>query len=270
MYKAIFLDLDGTLLDDDKNISEVNKFAIKKARENGVYVCLCSGRQKDAVNGFKQIAKSSRYIICSNGAQIYDCEKNEELFSCKIDEENCHILQKYVEENNLYAIIEDSYARYINSKEILKKYEIVLDNNEIKKLILENNILQFSIEHNTKKEAEKTIQYISSLNLSSIKIENFYRETIRGKEYWKINIINSNVSKGNAIYGLCKFLKIDIKDVIAIGDDKNDLSMIKNVGLGVAMGNAEEIVKENAKEVTKTNNENGVAEIINSKILSNS
>ena len=52
-----------------------------------------------------------------------------------------------------------------------------------------------------------------------------------------------------------------------MGDDKNDLSMIKTVGLGIAMGNAEEIVKENAKEITKTNNENGVAEIINSKIL---
>ena len=80
-----------------------------------------------------------------------------------------------------------------------------------------------------------------------------------------INIINKNTSKGNAINGLCKYLKLNINDVIACGDDLNDISMIQTVGLGVAMGNAVPIVKEYAKEVTKTNIENGVAEVLFNK-----
>ena len=65
--------------------------------------------------------------------------------------------------------------------------------------------------------------------------------------------------------GLCKFLKIDIKDVIAIGDGLNDISMIKTAGLGVAMENAEKEVKEIADEITSTNLENGVAKILRAK-----
>jgi hydroxymethylpyrimidine pyrophosphatase-like HAD family hydrolase len=76
---------------------------------------------------------------------------------------------------------------------------------------------------------------------------------------------SKNVSKGNAIYGLCKFLKIDINDVIAIGDGINDISMIKVVGLGVAMENGEPEVKAVAKEITTTNLENGVAKVLKEK-----
>ncbi len=268
LYKAIFLDLDGTLLDDEKNISKENIEAICKAKEKGVYVILSSGRQKDAVENYKKMANSSRYIICSNGTQIYDCDDNQTIFMSSLEKDICDILLNYVIKNDYYIRIEDKYCRYINSKEYFVKHEVVLDNEEMMKKLKEtDNILQITIGSKSKEDMEKIINYISGLNIKDIKIENFYSGIFFGKEIWSINIINSNASKGNAIQGLCKFLKINIENTIAMGDDKNDLSMIKTVGLGIAMGNAEEIVKENAKEITKTNNENGVAEIINSKIL---
>ena len=73
-----------------------------------------------------------------------------------------------------------------------------------------------------------------------------------------MNVINSNASKGNAINGLCKYLKIEVNDVIAMGDDLNDISMMQAVGMGVAMGNAIDKLKEVATFVTKPNYENGI------------
>ena len=77
-----------------------------------------------------------------------------------------------------------------------------------------------------------------------------------------IHVNNPTISKGNAMAGLCKFLKIDLKDTVAIGDKINDISMIKMAGLGVAMGNATEDVKKVADFITTTNDEDGVAKVL--------
>lgn len=266
MYKAVFLDLDGTLLTDEKNVSEENKKAIKYVQSKGGVVCICSGRQKDAVKVYKEMAGCDKYIICSNGTQIYDCENEEELFSCALEVDVCKIIAKFVIENDFYIRIETSYCRYVNSKDYFIKYEVILDNNEeLYDLIRENRILQITIGTKTEDDIKKAIEFIESLNRKDIKIENVFPPDPHASNVWSANIINSNASKGNAINGLCKFLKIDIENVIAMGDDTNDLSMIKAVGLGVAMGNAGEDVKQIAKEITKTNMENGVAEILYNK-----
>lgn len=266
MYKAVFLDLDGTLLNDTKEISEENKNAIKYAQSKGGIVCICSGRQKDAVKVYKEMAGCDRYIICSNGTQIYDCENDEELFSCTLEEDICNTLAKFIIENDFYIRIETSYCRYVNSKDYFIKYEIILDNNEeLFKLIKENKILQITIGAKKEEDIKKAIEFVNSLNRKDIKIENVFPPDYYATKAWSANIINVNASKGNAINGLCKFLKIDIQDTIAMGDDTNDLSMINAVGLGVAMGNAGEDVKQIAKEITKTNMENGVAEVLYKK-----
>ena len=72
MYKAVFLDLDGTLLDNEKKISKENIEAIDKARKKGAIVSICSGRQIDVTSGFKDMAHADSIMICSNGAIIYD------------------------------------------------------------------------------------------------------------------------------------------------------------------------------------------------------
>ena len=266
MYKAVFLDLDGTLLTDDKKVSEENKKAIKYVQSKGGIACICSGRQKDAVKAYKEMAGCDKYIICSNGTQIYDCEKDEELFSCNLERSICNTLANYVIENNFYIRIETSYCRYVNSKDYFVKYEIILDNNEeLFEIIKENKILQVTIGSKSEEDMKKVIEFIENLRRTDIKIENVYPPDEHAAKAWSANIINKNASKGNAIHGLCKYLKIDIEDVIAMGDDSNDISMMKTVGLGVAMGNAVDDVKKYAKEIAKTNMENGVAEILYNK-----
>ena len=80
---------------------------------------------------------------------------------------------------------------------------------------------------------------------------------------WFINIINKKASKGNAISKLCKHLKIDLSEVIAFGDDLNDISMMNTVGYGIAMENAGEEIKKIAKEIIGTNTEPSIAKTLN-------
>ena len=176
------------------------------------------------------------------------------------------MLAQYVIENRLYIRIETSFCRYVNSKDYFVKYEIILDSNEeLFEIINENNILQVTIGTKTEEDMKKAIEFVKNLKRADIKIENVYPPDEHAAKAWSANIINNNASKGNAIYGLCKYLKINIEDVIAMGDDSNDISMMKTVGLGVAMGNAGDDVKLYAKEIAKTNMENGVAEILYKK-----
>lgn len=266
MYKAIFLDLDGTLLDDDKNVSEENKKAIDMAENMGVSVCLCSGRQKEFVKKIKEKAGiNSQYLISSNGCEIYDFKNKEVLFTANLENSLSKNLYKYCENKGHLIRIDTIYGRYINNMKYQYSGEIEFSE-DIDKFLLENNVIQISVCTETEQEIDEAIEYIKSLG-EDVKIENRYKT---GNGVWSlcaINVINKNASKGNAIYGLCKYLKISIEEVIAMGDDLNDISMIKEAGLGVAMGNALDSVKEIADEVTKTNNENGVAQVINSKIL---
>ena len=263
MYKAIFLDLDGTLLDDNKNISEVNKKAIKQAQSKGAIVCLCTGRQIDITKKFKEIAGTDKYVIASNGAIIYDCERNEELFSLKLADDICKKVYEYSIGKNILLRFDTRYARYLNDINRAVTTEIELEE-DFDEFLNKNTVLQISVCSPNLEYIDEIIDYIEK-NRSDVKIENKFIAPIKDEKLWAINIINSSVSKGNAINGLCKFLKIDTNDVIAMGDDLNDISMMKTVGLGVAMGNAKEEVKKHAKEITKTNNENGVAELINKK-----
>ena len=265
MYKAVFLDLDGTLLDNEKKISKENISAIEKAKEKGVLVCICSGRQIDITRKFKELAHASKYMICSNGAIIYDDDSHEELFSAYIDKASCKKVYDYVESNGLVARFDTKYGRFVNNDSLNSSSEIVITEG-IDDFFEHNNVIQLSVAGNSFDEIDKAIADLNIENSYTIKLVNRYSE-IYPFNYCCFSCINKNASKGNAIIGLCKYLKIDIKDIIAIGDELNDLSMIKTAGLGVAMGNAFEEVKKVANEVTKTNMENGVAHIINKYIL---
>ena len=265
MYKAVFLDLDGTLLDNEKNISEENKKAIKYAQSKGAYVCVCTGRQFEMGKKFKELAGADRFFIYSNGAGIYDCDNNEVLFSSILSSNICTKISELTIPENMFIRIDTIYGRYINNEIYKVNTEIVLNNDEMNTIYSNNEVLEISIgsleEDSIKRYSEKLLNLYGDI----IKIVNKYILNLNGYKLYMINIINKSASKGNAITGLCKYLKIDTKDVIAIGDDMNDISMIEVAGLGIAMGNAEKEFKKIANEITKTNLQNGVAEVLFNK-----
>lgn len=260
MYKAVFLDLDGTLLDDDKNISEENKEAIKYVKDKGGIICIASGRQIESTKEFWNMIDSSRYIIYSNGGGIYDCFGNESIFSADIEKDICLNLYDYAISNNVCIRFDTPYGRYISDEKYLQGRDILITEN-INDFIFDNDIVQVSILSSEEQPREKAIAYINENIPKTVKIEDVFF-TGYSNEFYAINILNKNASKGNAIYGLCKFLKIDINDVIAIGDGKNDISMIQTVGLGIAMENAVPELKSVAKEIAGNCNESGVAKVL--------
>lgn len=266
MKKIIFFDLDGTLLNDKKEILEESKIAIQKAKENGIQIVLCSGRQKSIVNPYRELADTGRYIICSNGAEIYDCVEKESLFLCEIEKDICFYLYNLAIEKDFLIRCDTPYGRYINDMKYYWLNEIELTEN-IEDFLYENKILQLTIGAPNEKAINEIIELLKENR--NVKIENKYCSHLNGQEMWLINVINTSVSKGNGIFGLCKYLKIDIKDSVGFGDDLNDLSMMKTVGFGVAMGNAHPEIKKLAQKVIGNNNESSIAKYIDEIIEEN-
>jgi hypothetical protein len=257
MFKIVFFDLDGTLLTTDKKVLEENKRAIKNARENGIEVCICSGRQQGAVRYYQKMAGAGRYIIDANGAEIYDTQDEEQLYACGLDTDYCMELYRWVLENNLFIRIDTKYGRYINDMKNVVLDEMPMEE-DYKKFFEENIILQMSIGSEDSSKIDEVVEMLDG----RVKKENRFMSSLIPQELDMINIINSSASKGNAILGLCKYLKIKPEEAMAFGDDLNDISMMKSV-YGVAMENASDNVKVLAKEITKTNDESGIAEILN-------
>lgn len=262
MYKAVFLDLDDTLLDSEKNVSKENKEAIEYVKQKGGYVFIASGRSIEATKKFREMANANNYIIYSNGAGIFDCDANDKLFSADMEKEICLNLYNYSIEKNIGIRIDTPYGRYVNGDKYLLNLDIRLNENEGIDIINKNDVLQISFVAETENEITEVIEYVKQNIPNTIKIENICKTGVEDK-FFLVNFVNTNVSKGNAINGLCKFLKINLEDVIAIGDGLNDISMIKMAGLGVAMENAKQEVKEVADKITSTNLKNGVAKILN-------
>ena len=105
MYKAVFLDLDDTLLDSNKNISEENKEAIEYAKQKGGLVCIASGRSIEITKKYRNLVNASTYVIYSNGAGIFDCDANEKLFSADIEKEIVLELYDYSVKNTTFNFL---------------------------------------------------------------------------------------------------------------------------------------------------------------------
>lgn len=265
MKKAIFFDIDGTLLDYFGGITDITpkvKEAIRSLQKEGNYVFISTGRPYAFLS--KAILKFGfDGFILTNGAHVVI--NNETIHSEYIDKQFIKNLVNELENLNIQYILEGEYYSYINenykefydffdnvgvSKELFKhdfnldeigsyKIEMLCQNDEIMKKCLE--IVQRNEEYD----------YVNSIALKSFEL------------YSKKN------TKATAIIKSLEYLDIDIKNSYAFGDGKNDIEMLSTVGCGIAMGNACDEVKSHAKIVTDTVLNDGVALGINKYILNN-
>lgn len=260
MYKAIFIDIDGTLRDNKREILKRNINAIKAVTEKGILVVLCSGRPRKYTEDISKECHASKYIITSNGGNIYDYEEDKLMYINIMDKQACVELYHIAQEVNARFIMDVGAIRVVNRLKHLDGSEVELDT-DIEKFVKENAIMQCVI-------ADTDFDKIKGLgdkirSIKNIEIKNQHKSLVdssypkEGSIYYDIANIES--SKGNAIKEFCKALNIDLKDTIAIGDDHNDISMFKVVGHSVAMRNANDKIKQYADEVTASNEENGVA-----------
>ena len=259
MYKAVFVDIDGTLVDENKNVSFKTMNAIKKAKESGIEVIICSGRPRYSSIAFQELCDASKYLICTNGSEIYDCNTHQVLYKSAIDIEDCKVLYEFIEANDMVIKLGFGISRAVNKSEYIDKNEIVLDE-DIETFLSKNDVVQITLSSVDYQKIEEIKAIIQSR--PNIKVANEFTWEVNSQKLHSVHCTNANISKGNAMAGLCKFLKIDLKQAVAIGDGINDISMIKMAGLGVAMGNASDEIKQVANMVTSSNEESGVGEVL--------
>ena len=266
MYKLIALDMDGTLLNEEKQISSANYEAIQKARESGVKVVLASGRP---LVGFKRyleelnLVSENDYAVAFNGALVQSSEGNEIVSKTTLTLEDYKYLYELSKELkvNIHALTEEGVISPKDSKytrleaemndissEIIDVCDVTEDTTIVKVMFIDEPDL-----------IEEIIEKIPE-NLKE-------KYTIVRSAPFFLEFLHKSVNKGVGVAALAEKLNIKPEEVICIGDAGNDIHMIKYAGLGVAMGNAFPEVKRVANFITKTNEQDGVAHIINKFIL---
>lgn len=285
MYKLIAIDLDGTLLNSYGVITENTKKIIKEVEEQGVNIILASGRPIDSIQAIANEIESKKYFIAGNGAIVYDIEKDEIIYENCLKKQKVLEIIKICEENSIgYSIYTEKeilttalkYNVLYYHKENLKKPEdkktkisIIQNMEEYIKNDNTSRYLKITVCDEDKIVFDSIIRKLRNLkDIEVLDVSHMARKTIKqgteeiAVEYYYTEISRKNVDKWNAIEFLAKKLEIDSKDIMAIGDNINDKQMIENAGLGVAMGQSTPVITNVANEVTSSNNEEGVAKIL--------
>jgi len=271
-YKLICIDMDGTLLNDEKKISENNIRAIRLASGKGVRIAVCTGRIFTSADFFSELLGVKSPVIASNGAYIREKDRDEVVYKATLGVEKCKKLLSVFRQYNLYPhyytsdivftekLIHSSiFYQEVNKtlpKDKQVKIIVVKDWNEIFEKY-ENEIFKgIAVDEDLEKlqSAKNTLRNMEDFEVVSSRFDNF-------------EVMNKGVSKGNAVKVLANYYGINSEQVICIGDSENDLSMIKFAGLGVAMGNGSQVVKEAAQYITDSNNCDGVAKVIEKFVL---
>ncbi len=289
MYKLVAIDLDGTLLNSYGEVSNENKQAIKNAINNGVEIVLSSGRIGDSVESIANELDANNYYISGNGSMLYNMKEDKIEYENFIEKEKMLKLIKICDENSIYYSIYTenmvitkslkynvAFYNYENSKKLSNKrtnINIVQNIYEYVENLEDNKFLKITICDDSEIIFSRIIDKFKKINnIDVLDVAHMSRKIIKDGteevpvEYYYTEITNKNADKWTAIEYLIKKLNIKKEEVIAIGDNMNDKLMIKNAGMGVAMGQSNPKIKEIADVVTQDNNNNGVANILNKLI----
>ena len=271
MIKLIASDLDGTMFEKGNVIPETNLKAINDINNSNINFTICTGKTYSL---FKNICEDigTGYGIFGNGNQIINLKTGEEIYRKLLKNEDVlfcintakklklhiHLYtnKEVITEKLLYMDLRN-FELTKNDKNIDLEFKIVTDiqkyvkreNPEILKLVISAEKDLASL----KREFDKN----KNLRVNLIKKVDKYRDEIIGKEYEYLDIMPAGINKEQALEVLENYLKIDKSEVLAIGDNLNDLEMIKDSGVGIAVANAYDEVKEVANYTTTTTAQNG-------------
>lgn len=267
MYKLIALDMDGTLLNSDGVISEKNKQAITAARKQGVYVVLASGRPLEgmtwALNELNMTGDND-FVLSYNASLVQRVASKEIVRSQTlkgIDAKNIAAIARdlgvhvhafsrrqglITPEHNYYT---DHEAKINGLTITVVDFAELDDNEEIMKVMIID-------------QPERLATAITHLSPAL-----YQKYTVVQSAPFFLEFMNPNSNKGVGVKALADFLNIDQSEVIAMGDAGNDHHMLTYAGLGVAMGNATAETKAIANYITGTNDDSGVAQVIEKFIL---
>ena len=254
--KLIALDLDGTLITETTGISDQDKAAVKRAQDAGIHVCLASGRAFNALRPFYDELGLKGITISSGGANIQDADWNV-LYEQTLDPVMAAEVMRFAYESGYYAqaYVNGDYFYFTESPftELYKTRTGTIG-------VLDPELPNKDTLHSTKilmihhpEEAEKILSIVK---------KRFPKLSVKRSFLDFIEINDPECSKGHAMKEVEKLLGIKPEEVMAIGDSEIDISMIEYAGIGIAMENADEAVKQAADYITAHVRESGVAQAI--------
>lgn len=268
MYKLIALDLDGTLLTDDKSISQENLDLIHFLIKEGYEIVIATGRSYYSAKVLTNNIKQHLIYISNNGNIVRDALDDRIISSNYLDPIDAKIILNEGISKHLYPFVHVDFFE--------DGYDVLLGKNHYPKESLkkaENNLLRLKIiDDGLEENMDRVLAMVYPGNLDSL--NDFYyhiMETYPEKYNSHIvenvsqadgllEIMNPSGTKWNSIIQYASSLGIKAEEIIAMGDNNNDIEMIINAGLGIAMKNGSKLLKEVAKSISlKDNNESGVA-----------
>lgn len=265
MVKLVVSDLDGTLLDDKKEISPENKKAIRLLQDNGINFCICTGRIYMSAFLLGEELQNDFPIVCCNGALIKNPKTGEVLFSDGVDIERASkvadVFEKYgltyhfYNEDTVFSNKMDRSAKYFYEKykhTDIKPIRVVVESTIKERLKGQKTIykfIAFSDRPEDKIQALNELVTIDGIDITQSAEDN-------------IEVVKTGVSKGAAVRVLKERYGYSDKEMMVLGDQLNDLSMFRESYYSVAVENGDEELKKEAYYITKTNDQDGVAHAI--------
>lgn len=258
--KLIALDIDGTILNSHQQLLEEVKTTLQQKRKEGVRIVLCTGRPEMGVMPLLQeigLTTEDDYIITFNGAIVQNVATKEVLIEHTLSIDDFYRFAYLSQKLNIHMHTEDKDHLYTFNRDISEYtvYESSLTKMPLHYRAINEMPMDMEISKmmfiDTPEKLNHAIQHIPSHYFDEY-------ELVHSMPFF-FEILNKKATKGNALKDLAEKLNIKQEEVMAIGDQMNDKSMIEYAGQGIAMGNAVEAIKNIAQHVTKTNDEAGVA-----------
>ena len=258
-FRAIALDLDGTLTNHDKVVTPRTRQALLKAQEQGAIIILASGRPTYGIVPVAEcleLEKRGGYILSYNGGNIVNTKTGEKLFSQFLPDAVIPILYKYAKEKN-HALL--GYA----GNEIITEMpddQYVKEESRINKMNIRkvDNLLDALEPHPTKLLMTGDPTDMIKAEEELVEILGEKMDIFRSAPFF-LELVPKGIDKAQSLLRLLSKINLTPADLMAFGDGYNDLSMLKLAGVGVAMANAAPEVRADADYVTLSNEEDGVA-----------
>ena len=262
-YSLIISDFDGTLANSKGEVSKATKDAIAQYQALGGKFAISTGRMPAAILPRVKELGLTGAVCCGQGSVIVDIESNEILLEGKIPNDVAVRICEQMEARGLHIHVYELWEYYSNmDDDYLRYYENVVKSKAV--LITDKPISQFVKE--TGMQPFKILAMLAPEDNERIRLE-LEKENFLGCEVTRsspilVEVGNAAYSKGTSVEFLAKRYGIDMQKTIAVGDQINDLSMIKTAALGFAVSNADEALKAHAITLDKTNDEDAVAHVI--------
>lgn len=267
-YKLLVLDVDGTLLNEKKEITPRTQAALLKVQQMGVHIVLASGRPTNGVMPLAEALELHHYggfVLSYNGGQIINARTGELLFEKRIDPQQLPYLDKKAKKND-FAIFTYHKNQLITDKP---------DNRHVRDEAALNGMEVVGVGNFAEAVdfAPCKCMLASDDETALAGLENHWKKRLDGvldvfrSEPYFLEVVPPSIDKGNTLGILLSKLSILPEEVVAIGDGVCDVSMLQLAGLGIAMGNAQDSVKACADVTTLSNDKEGVAIAVEKAIL---